>query len=47
VDVDSDNRRAVNPTDSDPKHAVLRSLGIHAQLLAREAYQDRIEKCLF
>jgi len=46
VDVDSDNRRAVNPTDSDPKHAVLRSLGIHAQLLAREAYQAETSKLL-
>jgi len=46
VEVDSDNRRPLNPENSDPKHAVLRSLGIHAQLLAREAYQAETSKLL-
>ena len=40
--VDSDSRQQTYPGDSDPKYTVLRSLAIHAQLLAREAYQDRI-----
>jgi len=46
VEIDSDNRQPVYPENPDPKHAVLRSLGIHAQLLAREAYEAETTKLL-